>query len=220
MKDNFCDITMVLDRSGSMESVRTDTIGGFNSFLSEQQALPGECAVSLVQFGDKYEPVYTGKPVKDAPLLTVETFVPRGYTALLDAIGRTIVATGARLEAMPDTARPSKVLFIILTDGGENASKEFAREKIFEMIGHQKAAYGWQFVFLGANQDAIETGAQLNISRGSTMSYASNAVGTASAFRSTSNYTRGFRGASGQSASFSDADREDQTKAGAQAPSK
>lgn len=215
MNDNFCDITVVLDRSGSMEAVRTDTIGGFNAFIGEQRKQPGKCALSLVQFDDVYEPVYTARPVGDAPLLSVETFVPRNTTALLDALGRTIAATGARLGAMPEADRPGKVLFVIITDGAENASREFTRKQIFEMITQQKTMYQWQFIFLGANQDAIQAGAAMGIARGQTMSYAANAVGTQSAFRSASNATSGYRsGATGQSAAFTEDDREEQKKAG------
>lgn len=214
MKKDFADITFVLDRSGSMSSVRADTIGGFNAFIEAQRKVPGECNASLVQFDDQYEIVYTAKPVKDAPELTAETFVPRGMTALLDAIGRTINATGKRLEAIPEADRPSKVIFVILTDGGENSSKEFTREKVFEMITHQKNTYQWDFVFLGANQDAISAGASLGIAAGSTMTYASNAVGTKHAFASASAYAA--RSRTVGTASFSDEDREKQKQAGAQ----
>lgn len=213
MKDNFCDVTIVLDRSGSMASVQPDTIGGFNTFIKEQRKLPGQCNVSLVQFDDQYEPQYAGKPVNDAPLLTVETFVPRGMTALLDAIGRTINETGKRLDVMANADKPSKVMFVILTDGGENSSKEFTRAKVFEMIGHQKSTYQWDFVFLGANQDAISVGASLNIGAGSTMTYAANAQGTQAAFASASNYVGQTR--STGKASFTAEDRKKQADAGA-----
>lgn len=185
MQSKFCDITVVLDRSGSMASVRTDTIGGFNTFVSAQRGEPGRCLLSLVQFDDEYEPLYTGTDIQAVPLLSLDTFVPRGMTALLDAIGRTIIATGKRLKALPEAQRPDKVIFVIQTDGQENASREFTQPKIAEMIAHQKAKYQWDFVFLGANQDAIQAGAAMNIPRGSTMTYASNSVGTQSAFRST-----------------------------------
>jgi hypothetical protein len=213
VKTDFADITVVLDRSGSMSSVQDDTIGGFNSFIEAQRKVPGECNASLVQFDDQYEVVYTAKPVKDAPALTRETFVPRGMTALLDAIGRTINATGKRLEAMPEADRPSKVIFVILTDGGENSSKEYTREQVFKMITHQKAAYQWDFVFLGANQDAISAGASIGIGSGSTMTYASNAAGTKHAFASASGYA--MRSRTVGKASFTDEDREKQKKAGA-----
>lgn len=212
MKTNFTDITIVLDRSGSMETVRKDTIGGFNSFVEAQRKIPGDCNVSLVQFDDQYEPLYTGRKVSEAPLLTTETFVPRGVTALLDAIGKTIIATGARLSAMPEADRPEKVLFVIVTDGGENASREFTRAKVFEMIGHQKAAYKWDFVFIGANQDAISVGASLNIAAGSSITYAANAQGTQAAFVSASNYAASTRTVG--VAAFSDDDRKAQSAAG------
>lgn len=214
MKADLADITVVLDRSGSMLSVQADTIGGFNAFIEAQRKVPGECNASLVQFDDQYEVVYTSKPVKDAPALTADTFVPRGMTALLDAIGRTINETGKRLAAIPEADRPGKVIFVILTDGGENSSKEFTRKQVFEMITHQKTNYKWDFVFLGANQDAISTGADLGIARGSSMTYASNAVGTQYAFASASNYAA--RSRTVGSASFSDEDREKQKQAGAQ----
>lgn len=211
MKTDFADITFVLDRSGSMASVRDDTIGGFNSFIEAQRKLPGSCNASLVQFDDHYEPLYAGKPVGDAPLLTKDTFVPRGMTALLDAIGRTIVATGARLEVLPEADRPARVIFVILTDGGENSSKEYTREKVFSMITHQKAKYQWDFVFLGANQDAIQTGASLGIAAGSSMTYSSNAAGTAAVFGAAAGYagrSRAFAmGGSAAPASFTDEDR-------------
>lgn len=213
MKADFADITFVLDRSGSMSSVRDDTIGGFNAFIESQRKVPGECNASLVQFDDQYEVVYTAKPVKDAPALNAETFVPRGMTALLDAIGRTINETGKRLSAIPEAERPSKVIFVILTDGGENSSKEYSRAKVFEMITHQKTAYKWDFVFLGANQDAISTGASIGIGKGSTMTYTSNAIGTQHAFSSVGGYAT--RSRMTGSASFSDEDREKQKQAGA-----
>lgn len=213
MKENFCDITVVLDRSGSMASVRQDTIGGFNTFISEQQALPGECTVSLVQFDDRYEPQFLGLPVKHVAPLTLETFVPRGSTALLDAIGRAVNETGQRLSSMEEMERPSKVLFVILTDGGENSSREFTRDAVFRTIGEQKSKYQWDFVFLGANQDAISVGASLNIAADSAMTYAANGLGTQSAFASVSAYTRMSR--AGEAAAFSQSDRQKQADAGA-----
>lgn len=214
MKDNYTDITFVLDRSGSMSSVQNDTIGGFNTFIDEQRKLPGDCTASLMQFDDVHDIVYQGKPIKDAPHLTTETFVPRGSTALLDAIGRTITATGARLAAMAEADRPSKVLFVILTDGGENASKEFRRQQIFDMIKTQRETYNWDFVFIGANQDAIAVGGSIGIAAASSMSYAANAQGTKHAFASASGYAMRSR-ASAAPASFTVEDREAQKKAGA-----
>jgi len=217
MKTDLTDISVVLDRSGSMQSVRNDTIGGFNAFLKTQKEAPGEALFTLVQFDDQYEVVYSGKNIKDVPDLTEKTFVPRGMTALLDAIGRTINATGSRLATMPEDERPSKVIFVILTDGDENASKELTKEKVNELIKHQTEAYQWDFVFLGANQDAIKAGASMGIMAGNSMSYAANAKGTAAAFASVGATMCAYRSgdASAKTAFFSDDDRMKQKQAGA-----
>ncbi len=177
MKDET-DITVVLDRSGSMASVRDDTIGGFNSFLEEQKAVPGSACVSLVQFDDQYEVVYECRDVQDAPDLSPRTFVPRGSTALLDAIGRTLNATGARLAALPEAARPGKVLLVVMTDGLENASHEFGARQVFDMITHQRDKYQWEIVFIGANQDAVLTGASYGLPASNALDYAATPAGT------------------------------------------
>ncbi len=137
-------------------------------------------------------------------------------TALLDAIGRTINATGARLSAMPEADRPGKVMFVILTDGGENSSREFTHAQIAAMIKAQTDTYKWDFVFIGANQDAIAVGGALNIAAGKSMSYASNSVGTQSAFRSMAGYAAKARASADLSATvFTSEDREAQKQAGA-----
>lgn len=217
MKDNLTDISVVLDRSGSMEGVRQDTIGGFNAFLKTQKEAPGEASLTLAQFDDQYDIVHSGKNIQDVPNLTAETFVPRGMTALLDAIGRTINATGARLSALPEDQRPGKVIFVILTDGGENSSREFDKAKINEMIKHQTEAYQWDFVFLGANQDAIQAGTSIGIMAGNSMTYAANAKGTAAAFASVGATMCAYRagGTQAKSRFFSDDDRKKQENAGA-----
>lgn len=164
MKD-VTDITMVLDRSGSMGPVQLQTIESFNKFLRDQQALPGEASLSLIQFDDLYEPNYVAAPLKSAAFLTTQTYQPRGLTALLDALGKTLTDTGNRLAALQEHARPQRVLFVIYTDGLENASVEYTREKVFQMIKHQREVYKWEFLYLGANQDAIATAAGMGIAR-------------------------------------------------------
>lgn len=219
MKDNLTDITVILDRSGSMETVRADTIGGFNAFLKTQQQLPGDACLTLTQFDSIYEIVYADRAVKHAPELTHATFVPRGSTALLDAIGRTINAKGAQLEKTPAAERPGKVIFVIITDGAENASREFTRERINEMIELQRKTYSWDFVFLGANQDAIQAGASLGIAGHKSMSYAANPLGTQHAFRSVSAYVSVARNMAPDQLdahSFTQEDRQNQEDAGAQ----
>lgn len=218
MKTGYTDISIVLDRSGSMESVRSDTIGGFNAFLADQVEAGGAATITLVQFDDVYEVVYSAIPLTDAKRLDNSTFVPRGSTALLDAIGRTIQATGKRLEAMTDDQRPEKVVFVILTDGLENASKEFTAQKVNDMLSHQRDVYKWEFVFLGANQDAITTAANLGIHAANSLTYAANSAGVKHAFRSLSKQLAGYRAGVSAQVGFSDEDREQQRKAGAEKP--
>lgn len=164
-KKDFAEIVCVIDRSGSMKKIRTDAIGGFNTFVEEQRKVPGEASLTYTQFDTEYEIVYSNKSLNEVPVLTEETFVPRGFTALLDAIGRTINEVGERLAKTEEKDHPEKVIFTILTDGKENASSEFSREQIFEMITHQKENYSWEFIFLGANQDAIRAGVSLGVSK-------------------------------------------------------
>lgn len=172
----YTDITMVLDRSGSMQSIKEDTIGGFDAFVTEQRRVPGRCTVSLVQFDNEYEEVYTGRDLADVPGLTL---VPRGSTAMLDAIGRAVNATGARLATLPEDRRPGTVIVGIMTDGLENASREFGYADVKALIEQQEQVYGWTFMYLGANQDAIEVGARLGVARDRALTYAGPKVAAA-----------------------------------------
>lgn len=213
MKDKT-DITIILDRSGSMQSVKTDTIGGFNSFLEEQQKVSGEASLSLVQFDDQYETVYTDKDINSAAQLTEATFQPRGMTALYDAIGRTINATGQRLANLPEAERPNKVLFVIMTDGFENSSQEFKAARISEMINHQRNLYKWEFMFIGANQDAVLSAQEMGIPTQAALTYTANAAGTVAAFGSMAEKVALYRQSSNAVAlQFNDEDREKQEKA-------
>ena len=152
---NMTEIVCVLDRSGSMESIVDDAIGGFNTFLKTQQETPGEARMSVVLFDHEYDLLYRGKALADIPPFNSLTFVPRGSTALFDALGRTIQEVGVRLAALAEVERPNKVLFVILTDGQENASKNYTGQQIKEMITHQLNVYQWEFLFFAANQDAF-----------------------------------------------------------------
>lgn len=183
------EIICVTDRSGSMNSIKDDVIGGYNAFLADQKTVPGEARMTYTQFDDKYEIVYQARPLDIAPPLTADVFVPRGSTALMDAIGRTISEQGARIAA---EGWADKVIVCIITDGGENASREFTREQIKTLIGEKQAA-GWAFVFLAANQDAFAVGAGYGISGATTQNYVASAAGTAQAYASTSEMTRSLR---------------------------
>ena len=173
MRTDLTDITMVIDRSGSMQSIRTDAEGGINSFIEQQRQEPGETLLTLVQFDTEYEFVHSGVPVKQIPAFTL---VPRGSTALLDAVGRAINETGARLAAMAESQRPALVVFVIVTDGAENSSREFTRDQIRTMVEHQQSAYKWQFTFLAANQDAFAAGGSMGIAQDGIAAYSMGKV--------------------------------------------
>lgn len=219
MKQNYTDIIIVLDRSGSMQSVKTDTIGGFNRFLEDQQMLPGEARITLAQFDDEYETVLNAVPIKDAKSLNDQTYVPRGNTPLHGAIGRTIEDTGRRFHGMQDHDRPEKVVFLIITDGEENSthkyewSKPWSASKVKEMIERQTSAYKWHFVYIGANQDAIVNAAKMGIAASNALNYTSNAEGTQKLYRSASANLCALRTNKSDSMSWSKKDREDQEQA-------
>jgi Mg-chelatase subunit ChlD len=168
MRDNLTDITLVVDRSGSMESVRGDAEGGINAFLAEQAKAPGEALLTLVEFDDKYEFLHRGVPVGEVPRYTLR---PRGMTALLDAVGRGINETGERLAAMREEERPGLVIFVVMTDGHENASGEFSKEQVKAMIERQQREFSWHFTFLGADQDAFAEAEGMGIAASGTAKF-------------------------------------------------
>lgn len=172
-----------------MGSIRNDVIGGFNTFLKDQKTVPGEARMTFTQFDEHYEVVYQAKPLSEAPELTAETFVPRGSTALMDAIGRTMNVQGERIakEKWAD-----KVIVCIITDGGENASHEFTQPQIKTMIEHAQKN-DWSFIFLAANQDAFAVGAGYGISATTTQNFVASGAGTKAAYASTSIMTRSLR---------------------------
>jgi hypothetical protein len=157
MKPDYTHITVILDRTGSMESIRDDTIGGFNTFLQAQQAETGEATLTLVQFDsqDPYEVLQHFKPVAELPELTRETYVPRASTPLLDAFGRGINDLEASLGKLPEEAQPARVVFAVVTDGQENSSREFRKEQIEQMVREKTEKHDWQFVFLSADLAAM-----------------------------------------------------------------
>ena len=177
-RHDLTDISFVLDRSGSMNSIKAATVEAFNGFLTSQRTGTGTAQVTLVQFDDQYDVIYQAHPIQKTPLLTDQTYQPRGSTALLDAMGRTIIATGERLRKLSENERPGSVVFVTLTDGYENASREYTLQRINEMIREQRDKYAWQFIFLGANQDAIATAAQMGVSAGQAMTFSASPEGT------------------------------------------
>lgn len=165
---NLTIIQTIVDRSGSMHSIRSDAEGGFNAFIADQRNQPGNCRVSLVQFDNQYEQVYADLPIEQVPALEI---VPRGATAMLDAIGRTVNELGHRLAALPEEQRPGTVVVVIVTDGLENASREFDYATVHKMITHQEQIYSWTFLYLGTGQDAIAQGAKMGISSDRSLTY-------------------------------------------------
>lgn len=193
-----------------MSSCKTDAEGGLNAFVDAQKNEPGEALLTLVHFNTSYEFVHKGVPIKDVPKYTLQ---PHGNTALLDAVGRAIIETGERLAAMSEDQRPALVVFVILTDGQENSSREFSREKIKEMITHQTDAYKWQFTFLGANQDAFAEAGAMGIATSGTANFARNA--SPQAFKSAHKNVTRMRTASAQGVTvenrYTDAERKEMT---------
>ena len=162
MKQGYAEIVVVLDMSGSMQSMLTEAIGGYNALLKDQKALPGEATWTLVMFDHEYIPVVKSAKIQEVPDLDHETYRPRGTTALLDAIGRTIDDVGKRISEMSEDHRPEKVLLAILTDGMENASKDYSSTHVKEMIKHQEEKYGWTIRFLATSLDATNYAASQN----------------------------------------------------------
>jgi len=171
MKDDLTKIVFVIDRSGSMASKINDVVGGFNSFVEEQKKHPGTATLTTVIFDDKYEILHNNVPLHKVKPITREDVQARGTTALLDAVGKTINTIGEQLRDMAEAERPSKVIFIIQTDGYENASIEFNAEQVRGMIKHQTEKYNWNFLFFGENMDAAQVGGGMGISANNTYSY-------------------------------------------------
>ena len=178
MGSNLTEIVFILDRSGSMAGLESDVIGGFNSFIENQSKMDGRVIVTAVLFDHEYELLWNGIDARKARLTSNEYYV-RGCTALLDAVGKTILDVERRLSMQPEEKRPGKVIFVITTDGLENASREFSYEKVKGLIKHQQERYGWEFVFLGANIDVAKEADSLGICRDDAYSFKASKAGVA-----------------------------------------
>lgn len=166
---NLSHLVFLLDRSGSMQSIKSDVIGGFDAFLAEQRAADGQCVATLAQFDNEYEVVYRGIPLAQVPPLELS---PRGSTALLDSMGKLITDTAAEIDALPEDDKPGTVVVAIMTDGHENASREWGRPAIKALVEQQTNDHGWAFLYMGADQDAVEVGEGLGVSAGQSVTYA------------------------------------------------
>lgn len=163
MKKDLTELVFILDRSGSMHGMEKDTIGGFNGMLEQQKAQPGEALVSTVLFSNDSQVVYDRVPLKDIAPMTEEQYRPTGCTALLDAIGGAIHHMGNVHKYAREEDRPEHTLFVITTDGMENASRHYTAERVQQMIRRQQERYGWEFLFLAANIDAVQTAGSFGI---------------------------------------------------------
>jgi Mg-chelatase subunit ChlD len=216
MKRGYTHITIILDRTGSMESIRDDAIGGFNSFLREQKALPGEATLTLVQFDsqDPYEVLQDFRSIADVPELTAATYVPRASTPLLDALGRGINDLAAKIANLPKDQRPEHTVFVVLTDGCENASLEFNRAQIVKMIRDCQEKAGWHFTFLSADLDAINDAAAYGIPLAAMLQFDKSGPGMHTAYRTTSARIRDLRSGRAKGVRYTDEDRKAQEELG------
>ncbi len=194
MKNDLTQIVCILDRSGSMSALESDTIGGYNRFIESQKEEQGEAWVTTVLFDDKYELLYDAADIKTLQPMTNQEYYARGMTALYDAVGKTIVDIGHRLAKLAEEERPSKVIVVIITDGLENSSKEYDKNKVKDMITHQTQKYNWQFIFMGANIDSAAEAASIGIDEKFSMDYAATDLGTARVYASADRAVRQMRG--------------------------
>jgi hypothetical protein len=178
-------VAMVVDRSGSMSSIRNDTIEGINAFLTEQKADPENTFYTYAQFDDVYEVVNDNIPVSDAPLLDHKTFVPRGMTALHDAIGKTVNRVSSFVATQPVGEKPERVILVVVTDGHENASRDFNSSSILELLNDKQNNHGWNVIYLAANQNAITQAAKFGVKTGSAMNFTAGKRGVKALYAAT-----------------------------------
>ncbi len=211
MKKNYTHISVILDRTGSMESIRDDTIGGFNTFLKGQKAVTGAATLTLVQFDtqDPYEVIQDFVPLAQVPELRRDTYVPRASTPLLDAMGRGINDLEKRIGLIPASRRPSKVIFVVITDGQENSSREFRKDQITKMIKDRTKKNDWDFVFLSADLAAIHDAMSVGFHPDAVLLFKKDKAGSSSAWDSMSDQICARRAGHTKKVSFGDDDRKD-----------
>lgn len=193
MKKDLVELVFILDRSGSMSGLEEQTIGGFNRLISEQKEVKGEAIVSTVLFDDAFEVIHNRLPIQRIESMTSKEYYVRGSTALLDAIGRSIVKIRHIHQKLEEDAKPEKTLFFIITDGMENASREYDYTRIKDYIELQKEKFGWEFIFMGANIDAIKTAKKFGVDSNRAVQYHSDEQGTNLNYRVMSETIRDLR---------------------------
>ena len=193
MKKNLTELVFILDRSGSMAGLEKDTIGGFNAMIGKQKREPGEALVSTVLFDNVSEVIHDRVSLEKLPVLTEKEYYVRGCTALLDAVGGAIHHIGNIHKYAREEDRPEKTLFVITTDGMENASRRYTYDKVKTMISRQKEKYGWEFIFLGANIDAAKEAARFGITPDRAANYHADTLGTGVIYEAVSETVCNFR---------------------------
>ena len=178
MNKNLTELVFIMDRSGSMTGLENDTIGGYNGLLEKQKKVEGEARITTVLFDNEYEILHDHADILKIEPITEREYFARGSTALLDAIGKTINTVGRRHKYAPDNEVPAKTMVVIITDGHENSSTEYKISEVKAMVERQKEKYGWEFLFLGANMDAISTAAGFGISADRAATYCPDSEGT------------------------------------------
>ena len=214
MKKNLTELVFILDRSGSMAGLEKDTIGGFNAMIEKQKAEAGEAYISTVLFDNYSEVIHDRVALNAVPKLTEKEYYVRGCTALLDAVGGAIHHIGNVHKYAREEDRPEKTLFVITTDGMENASRRYSYEKVRDMITRQKEKYGWEFLFLGANIDAAREAARFGIDPDRAANYHADSTGTQVIYETVSETVRNFRASRPMAADWKKRVDEDYQKRG------
>lgn len=206
MKKNYTHIVLLIDRSGSMITIKKDMEGGLKEFIKAQKLEPGKCTFTAAQFDHTYEVIHKMRNLQEVEDISIN---PRGNTALIDSMCKLIDEVGQELKDLPQDERPEKVLFITITDGEENASREFTNEQLKQKIKHQEEKYKWSFTYIGANQDAFSVARNIGTSYNTTLNYNSSTEGTKMMFATLSKTTAKYRTTSVETKfAFDDADQE------------
>ena len=209
MKKGLTELVFILDKSGSMGGLELDTIGGYNSMLKKQQEVEGECQITTVLFNNNYELLHDRIDIKAVSPITEKEYFVGGSTALVDAIGSTIHKIVTAQKHTGEDFQAEKVMFVIITDGEENSSREYSLEKVKAQIEKQKSEYGWEFIFLGANLDSVETAGRFGIAKDRAIDYIADRSGTMLNFKVMASAVTTFREAGTVDEAYFDEIRKD-----------